>query len=276
MGRFALDAVAVNVPEHQTMMCRAIANEVAEVVAGQELAHWPLTLVCSFAFNEGRKIRDTLVRIPACRGYDVMVIDDGSTDGCTDGLAQRFGVIVSCHDRNYGIGRAFKTAFQYGLAHGYEVFVAMAGNNKDEPLEIPRLVEPIARGEADFVQGSRFLPGGSYGNMPTYRRLATRVHPLLFSLAVGKRVTESTNGFRAFRTDLLRDPRIDWRQEWLDRYELEPYLLFKAIKLGYRHMEVPCTKIYPPRHLGQTKMKAVTGWWSILRPVIWLGLGLRK
>jgi dolichol-phosphate mannosyltransferase len=89
-------------------------------------------------------------------------------------------------------------------------------------------------------------------------------------------VTESTNGFRAFKTDVLRDPRIDWRQAWLDRYELEPYLMLKAIRLGYRHVEVPVTKIYPRHELGYTKMRPVIDWWSILRPVIYLGLGLKR
>jgi dolichol-phosphate mannosyltransferase len=152
----------------------------------------------------------------------------------------------------------------------------MAGNNKDEPREIPRLVQPIVEAGYDLVQGSRFLPGGGYGNMPRYRVLATKLHPFLFSLAARKWVTESTNGFRAFRTALLRDPRIDWRQPWLDKYELEPYLLFKAIRLGYRTTEAPVTKIYPPKKLGYTKMKPIIGWWSILRPVVYLGLGLKK
>ena len=113
--------------------------------------------------------------------------------------------------------------------------------------------------------------------MPKYRVLATRViHPLVFSIAARKRVTESTNGFRAFRTAILRDPRIDWRQDWLDRYELEPYLMMKAIRLGYRHPEVAVTKIYPPHAQGYTKMRPCIDWWSILRPVVYLGLGLRK
>jgi dolichol-phosphate mannosyltransferase len=157
------------------------------------------------------------------------------------------------------------------------VLVIQAGNDKDDPLQIPSLVAPIESGTADFVQGSRYLGGGGFGNMPKYRVLGTRViHPLVFSLASRKRVTESTNGFRAFKTDVLRDPRIDWRQAWLDRYELEPYLMLKAIRLGYRHTEVPVTKIYPRHELGYTKMRPVIDWWSILRPVIYLGLGLKK
>lgn len=238
--------------------------------------HWPKTLVVPFVYNEGDKIRAELERFPVERPYTVMIMDDGSTDGATDGLEEKYGVQCLRHERNCGVGSAFKTAFDYFLRSDYEVFVAFAGNNKDEPLEIPQLVRPIADGEADIVQGARYLLGGGFGNMPGYRIFATKLHAWLFSLFVGKRLTESTNGFRAIHRRVLEDPRLDWRQDWLDQYELEPYLLFKAIKCGYRHLEVPCTKIYPDKSLGQTKMKAFIGWWSILRPVLLLGLGLRK
>ena len=232
-------------------------------------------LAATFAYNEGEKIRRTLARHPANRSYDLLVHDDGSTDGALDGIAP--GIIVLRHETNQGIGAAMKRVFEYSLANGYDVLVIQAGNDKDDPLEIPLLLEPIRAGAADFVQGSRYLGGGGFGNMPRYRVLGTRlIHPLIFSIAARKRVTESTNGFRAFRTTLLRDPRIDWRQAWLDRYELEPYLLLKAIRLGYRHVEVPVTKIYPAHALGYTKMRPFVDWWSILRPVVYLGLGLKQ
>lgn len=233
-------------------------------------------LAATFAYNEGDKIRRTIARHPQNRTYDLLVVDDGSTDGALDFLPSN-NVLVLRNPSNRGIGAAMKQAFDYALTHDYEVLVIQAGNDKDNPLEIPRLLEPILAGEADLVQGSRFLPGGNLGNTPFYRIISTRyVHPSLFSLAAGKRVTESTNGFRAFRTALLRDPRVSWRQTWLDKYELEPYLLYKAIELGYRHMEVPVTKIYPPHEQGYTKMRPITGWWSILRPIIYLGIGLKK
>jgi dolichol-phosphate mannosyltransferase len=232
-------------------------------------------LAATFAYNEGEKIRRTLSRHPANRSYDLLVHDDGSTDGALDGIDP--AIIVLRHETNQGIGAAMKRVFEYVLANGYDVLVIHAGNDKDDPLEIPALVEPIRSGAADFVQGSRYLGGGGFGNMPRYRVLGTRViHPLLFSMAAGKRVTESTNGFRAFRTALLRDPRIDWRQAWLDRYELEPYLLLKAIRLGYRHVEVPVTKIYPAHALGYTKMRPFVDWWGIIRPVVYLGLGWKQ
>src|SRR6266850_811160 len=232
-------------------------------------------LAATFAYNEGEKIRRTLARHPRNRSYDLLVHDDGSTDGALNGIDP--GILVLRNEKNQGIGAAMKRVFQYALDHGYDVLVIHAGNDKDDPLEIPALVGPIARDAADFVQGSRYLGGGGFGNMPAYRVLGTRViHPLLFSLAARKRVTESTNGFRAFRVALLRDSRIDWRQAWLDRYELEPYLLLKTIRLGYRHVEVPVTKIYPPHEIGYTKMRPFVDWWSIIRPIVYLGLGLKK
>ncbi len=233
-------------------------------------------LTAAFACNEGEKIRHTLARHPHERNYDLLVMDDGSTDSSLDNLPVN-GLIKLRNPKNQGIGAAMKRVFGFALDQNYDILVIQAGNDKDDPREIPRLMEPILAGEADFVQGSRFLPGGGYGNTPAYRVVATRyVHPMLFSLSVGKRLTETTNGFRAFRTAILRDPRINWRQDWLNRYELEPYLLYQAIRFGYRHREVPVTKVYPPRSQGYTKMRPISGWWSILRPIFLLRLGLKN
>ena len=112
--------------------------------------------------------------------------------------------------------------------------------------------------------------------MPFYRKVATRIHPWLLSFFVGRRLTDSTNGFRAMRTGVFQDARIDLDQEWLNTYELEPYILFKGITLGYRFKEVPVTKIYPPRKLGYTKMRPIVGWWSILKPIFYLGFRIKK
>lgn len=239
-------------------------------------ARAPNVLVAVFVYNEGEKLRRTIQRHPRERSYELLVMDDGSTEDVAAILAgQR--VLHLRNETNQGIGAAMQRVFEFALQRGDDLLVIQAGNDKDDPLEIPRLLAPLLAEEADFVQGSRFVPGGVYGNMPLYRVLTTRfIHPGLFSLVVGKRITESTNGFRAFRTALLRDPRINWRQAWLRHYELEPYLLYYAIRLGYRHREVPVTKIYPPKALGYTKMKPITGWWSVLKPIVYLGLGLRK
>jgi dolichol-phosphate mannosyltransferase len=234
-------------------------------------------LVAPVAYNEEKKIISVFNRFTGLRVADeVLLMDDGSTDD-TRRAVEAMGFRVLSHRERRGVGAAIRTVIEYARQNKFDIVVIMAGNDKDRPVEVPRLVEPIVRDGCDFVQGSRYLPGGDFGNMPKYRQIATRyVHPGLFSLITGRKITDSTNGFRAIRIACLEDPKIDYHQAWLDRYELEPYLFYKFIKLGYKVREVPVTKIYPPKTLGYTKMAPITGWWSILKPLVLLGLGLKK
>jgi dolichol-phosphate mannosyltransferase len=233
-------------------------------------------IVIAPAYNEAAKIGLAVSRVPCAVADEVLVMDDGSTDS-TAAIAEQAGAKVMSLKKVYGVGYALRIALAYAREQGFDIAVVMAGNNKDEPREIPRLLDPIVNDTADIVIGSRYLNGGGYGgDMPRYRKLATRLHPRLLSLACRKKLTESTNGFRAIRLSCLSDSRIKLDQRWLDGYGLEIYLLYKMIALGYRHCEVPCTKIYPPRGIGNTKMKPVTGWWDMLRPVVLLGLGLKS
>jgi dolichol-phosphate mannosyltransferase len=233
-------------------------------------------VAAAIAHNEATKIGRVLGRFPPGLVDRIVVVDDASTDE-TPAVAEAGGAVVLRHTRRRGAGAAIRTAIRHAEAEGFDVLVILAGNDKDRPPEIERLLAAIADEGLDFVQGSRYLTGGDFGNMPFYRQLATRyVHPLLFSAAVGRRFTDTTNGFRAIRLSALRDARIDLDQPWLDRYELEPYLFFKLVRLGYRVKEVPVTKIYPPHELGYTKMKPITGWWSILRPLLLLALRIKR
>ena len=226
--------------------------------------------------DEEVKVVDVVRRTPRPLVDEVLVVDDGSTVRSAEWAAEA-GARVHSMGRIAGVGAAIRAGYRIAIEEGFDVAVVMAGNNKDAPEEIPILLDPIADGRADFVQGSRFLKRDrNFGPMPLYRRMATRIHPLLFSWVAGRRVTESTNGFRAIRRGVLTDPGLNLSQDWLDEYELEPYLYLQVIRLGYRTEEVPVTKVYPPRSLGQTKMKPIVGWWSMLRPLVFLGLGIRK
>lgn len=228
------------------------------------------------AYNEAAKIGQVVARTPRDIVDCMLVVDDGSTDG-TAAVARSGGAEVVSLGKVLGVGAALRAGLEFARAGGFDVAVIMAGNNKDNPAEIPRLLDPIAEEGSDLVVGSRFLAGGHYGgDMPLYRKFAPRLHPWLMSRFTGKKLTESTNGFRAIRLSRLDDARIRLDQPWLDGYGLEVYLLFKMLKCGYRHTEVPCTKIYPPRRIGNTKMRPVVGWWDILKPVFLLGLGIKK
>ena len=170
------------------------------------------------AFNEVGKIGSALDRFRPGHVTEAIVVDDGSTDATSHEVESR-GVTLLRQERRQGVGAAIRRAIRYAIDGGFDVLVIMAGNDKDRPEEISRVVEPIASGRADLVQGSRYLPGGAYGQMPFYRLLATRyVHPWLFSLLVRRRFTDSTNGFRAIRVALFNDPRLDLNQDWLDQY----------------------------------------------------------
>lgn len=228
------------------------------------------------AYNEEQKIAQVVARTPREIVDCLLVVDDGSTDRTAE-AARAGGAEVLSLGKVLGVGSALRSGLSIARERGFDIAVIMAGNNKDNPAEIPRLLDPICTEQGDLVIGSRFLGGGGYGgDMPAYRKLATRLHPWLMSLVTRKRLTETTNGFRAIRLSCLDDPRIRLDQRWLDGYGLEVYLLYKMIVCGYRHTEVPCTKIYPLKKLGITKMKPVVGWWDILRPVFLLGLGLRR
>ena len=241
-------------------------------------------IVSTFAYNEHVKIEATVRRIfearleeklPGCK-VEVVVVDDGSTDSYPATLQKQYGFTLLRNERNCGIGYSIRRVIRYGLENKHDILVIMAGNNKDEPTEIPKLVAPVLEGRVDFVQGSRYLPGGNYGMMPLYRRIATQfVHPWCMFLVTGKRLHDTTNGFRAIRLDVMRDSVWNLDQAWLDRYGLEYYLLYYFVT-RFRFAEVAVTKIYPPKELGYTKISPLRGWWDILKPLVYLGLRIKK
>jgi len=233
-------------------------------------------LVIAPVWNEAGRVRKAVAEVPRQWVDEVLVVDDGSTDGSGE-EAVRAGVSVLRHAYNRGVGAAIRTGFDYALRNRYDFVVVISGGGKTPAAEIPSLLAPLFRGECDFAQGSRYLRGGKHINHPLHRLLGTRIYSALFSLMAGKKVTDGSSGFRALRTGLLRDPRICLHQEWLDRYELEPYLYFKAIRLGYRVKEVPVTIRYPSPGDGSfTKMRWLVDWWGITRPLILLALGWRR
>jgi glycosyltransferase involved in cell wall biosynthesis len=149
------------------------------------------------AFNESGAVGRVVDEIrAACPEARVVVVDDASSDD-TAAVAESRGATVLRLPFNVGIGGAVQTGFRYALEEGFERAVRLDGDGQHDASEIQTLFEPLERGDADLVIGSRFVDGvGSY-RPPLARRLGIRVFARLVSLLGGQRVTDTTSGFIA-------------------------------------------------------------------------------
>jgi len=236
----------------------------------------PRVVAIPVAFNEEESIGAVIDRMTEVGGFDMAVADDGSSDR-TPAIIQERGVTLLRSPRQCGVGATIRRSYEWARSEGYDICVILSGNDKDRPAEIPRLIAPIVEGRADIIQGSRYLDSGQHINMPKHRVGASQiVHPLLFRIVAGQHLTDTTNGFRALRLSMLDDPRLNLHQPWLDGYELEPYLLLSSIRLGYVVSEVPVTKVYPSSGKAYTKMRPLVDWWRIVRPIVFVGVGIKQ
>jgi dolichol-phosphate mannosyltransferase len=232
------------------------------------------------AFNEENKIGNVVRKIPKDIVDTICVVDDGSTDNTAKEAKDAGAHIVISHGKRRGLGSAIRTGIDYAISHKFDIIVILAGNDKDNPLEIPQLLDPIVEEDYDYVQGSRYLKGGVYGNMPLHRIIGTRLYPILLNIfTLGKaKATDATNGFRAYKTSIFKDKRINIWQSWLDGTELEFYLHYQVVRYNYRIKEVPVTKLYPKtkEYKKYTKVRPIIDWWKILRPMIYLTFRIKE
>ncbi len=150
------------------------------------------------AFNEAGAIGSVVAGIRELDpSFDVVVVDDASTDE-TARVAAVHGATVLRLPINLGIGGAVQTGFRAALAGGYDFAVRLDGDGQHDPAELPKLLRPLERGEADVVTGSRFLDGDGEYRPPIARRIGIRWFARLVSVVTRARVTDTTSGFQAF------------------------------------------------------------------------------
>jgi dolichol-phosphate mannosyltransferase len=235
----------------------------------------PLVAVIIPALNEAGKIGRVLDKMPDDGRFEAIVVDDGSSDGTGDEARAHNAALVIRHEVRGGVGAAIRDGWKAGLERRRPYLALLSGDDQHEPGELVGALDALLAGKLDYVQGSRWMPGGRVEGPTGGRGLGTRVYSIVFSLLTFRRITDATNGFRVFRSAILADPGIDLDQAWLDSYDLEPYVLYKVIRRHYRVREYPCTVRYHARE-AYTKMRGVRDWWRLFRPAILLRLGVKR
>jgi glycosyltransferase involved in cell wall biosynthesis len=128
-------------------------------------------------------------------GFDIVVVDDGSTDR-TAGMAADRGAHVVRLPFNLGIGGAMQTGYRFAFERGYDVAVQVDGDGQHDPSQLPAILAPVLDGSADLCVGSRFAGRSGYRSSFA-RRVGIRLFAQIVSAVVRQKVTDTTSGFRA-------------------------------------------------------------------------------
>lgn len=219
--------------------------------------------VCVFVINEGERIQRQLKEMEKfADAIDVVVADGGSTDGSLESdFLKKHNVRALLTKKGPGkLSAQMRMAFAWALAEGYEGVVVVDGNGKDDISAIPNFTKLLEDGY-DHIQGSRFVPGGNAINTPLSRELGLHlIHAPLISLASRRRHTDTTNGFRAYSSKLLKDDDIAVFRDIFQTYELHYYLAIESSRRKqYRTCETPVTREYPKGEKTPTKISPLKG-----------------
>ncbi|HEV3141740.1 MAG TPA: glycosyltransferase family 2 protein [Vicinamibacterales bacterium] len=205
------------------------------------------------AYNEADRLEATLRDLLAT-GYDIVVVDDGSTDS-TRSIAARFPVWTLRHPINCGQGAAIRTGIAFALDRGAQIIVTFDADGQHDASDIPGLVAPIVERRTDVVLGSRFL-GGAIG-MPLGRRLLLTGARWFTRLVARVAVSDPQNGMRALSRHAAREIRIA-QDGMAHASEIVEQLPARRL----RYCEAPVTVRYTPATLAKGQRP-----WNALRIV---------
>jgi len=218
-------------------------------------------LVVVPALNEERSV-GPVVAATRDLGYDVCVVDDGSTDS-TGARARQAGATVLTVPLNLGVGGALRCGFRWALANGYDAVVQLDADGQHDPGELASLLAAMRESDADMVIGSRFATGaGAYEVRPA-RRFAMGLLARRAERATGTKVIDSTSGFRAIRRPLLDQFAASYPVEYLgDTVEA----LIEAGRANAKIVEHPISA--SPRAHGSGSAGTLASVWYVARVLI--------
>jgi glycosyltransferase involved in cell wall biosynthesis len=196
------------------------------------------------AYNAGRTLRRTYEALPKDAVDLVILVDDGSTDATLQ-VAWDLGLQVVVHDRNYGYGANQKTCYTEALRAAADIVVMVHPDYQYDPRLVPHIIEPIRRGDADLVLGSRLQDGRAAirRGMPWWKYLGNRVLTWVENRAFGLRLSEFHTGYRAFSRAVLEG--VDFRMN-SDGFAFDQEIIAQAVAGGYRIAEIPVPVRYFP------------------------------
>lgn len=257
------------VSETRTLAGSPVTGREVPAYRIEELA--PRSADCCVAIpviDEGHRLIHQLSRMQALRlRADVIIADGGSRDGSTaPGTLSSLGVRTLLTKQGPGkLSAQMRMAFDYALNEGYRGIVLVDGNGKDGVGAIPQFLEALDQGY-DYLQGSRYIPGGHEENTPLDRKVAGRlIHAPILSLASGFHYTDTTNGFRGISARFLLDSNLQPFRHVFDTYNLHYYLSLKAPRLGFKVKEIPVSRVYPSSGPTPSKIGGTRGKWAILQ-----------
>jgi glycosyltransferase involved in cell wall biosynthesis len=221
------------------------------------------------AFDEEGAIGSVVDEIRAFDpAIDVVVVDDGSSDG-TAANAAAAGAAVVRLPFNLGIGAAVQTGFRYALEGGYDVAVRLDGDGQHDPSELPKLLEVLERGDADIVVGSRFANGANGRRGPIARRAGIVFFARLVSLLTRQKVTDTTSGFQALNRRGIAIFAADYPHDYP---EVEATVMVHKHRL--RLVEVPV--LMRDREYGSSSITALRSIYYVLKVTLALLVGMLR
>jgi glycosyltransferase involved in cell wall biosynthesis len=220
----------------ETAESSALVDAAASAFLAASAGEPPADLVVVVpAFNEEESVAAVVRAVPrVIEGLStaVLVMDDGSTDA-TAAVARHAGAMVCSLGANVGQGVVLRLGYRLAAARGARYIATADADGQFDPAELPRLVAPLVSGEADFVNGSRRL--GRNVQVDRVRRLGVVWFGAVLSAVTGVRITDPSNGLRAWRTDVTE--RVTLHQPQYQTSEL----LIRTVAHGFRVREVPAT-----------------------------------